>query len=55
VLANFSADEQSVHSTILDEHGMGLTASASVPDGRPLRADGEHLVLAPYQFAWVQG
>jgi amylosucrase len=55
VLASFSADEQPVRTAILDEHGMRLTASAAVPDGRPLRADGEHLILAPYQYSWIQG
>lgn len=55
VLANLSADEQSVRSAILDEHGMRLTASAAVPDGRALRTDGAHLILAPYQFSWIQG
>jgi amylosucrase len=54
VLANLTADEQWVRSAILDEHGMRLTASAAVPDGRPLRADGAHLILAPYQFSWIR-
>jgi amylosucrase len=54
VLASFSADEQRVHRAILDEHGMQVAASAAVPDGRPLRIDGEHLILKPYQFAWIQ-
>jgi amylosucrase len=55
VLANLSADEQWVRSAILDEHGMRLTDSAAVPDGRALRTDGAHLILAPYQFSWIQG
>ena len=55
VLANFSAGEQPVRRALLDEHGMGLTEAAAVPDGRPLRAGGEELVLAPYQFLWIRG
>jgi amylosucrase len=55
VLANFSADEQSVRGALVDEHGLQLTPSAAVPDGRPLRADGAQIILAPYQFAWIQG
>ena len=39
VLANFSADEQRLRRAILDEHGLRLTDSAAVPDGRPLRTD----------------
>jgi amylosucrase len=53
VLANLSAGEQPVRASILDEHGMALTASAAVPDGRALRGDEANLVLAPYQFAWI--
>jgi amylosucrase len=54
VLANFSADEQSVRAAIVDEHGMRLTASAATPDGRSLRTDDEHVILAPYQFVWIR-
>jgi amylosucrase len=53
VLANLSAGEQPVRASILDEHGMALTASAAVPDGRALRGDEANLVLAPYPFAWI--
>jgi hypothetical protein len=34
---------------------MRLTASAAIPDGRALRTDGARLILAPYQFSWIQG
>ena len=54
VIANFTADEQWVRRAIVDDHGLQLTPSAAVPDGRPLRTDGEHVVLAPYQFGWLQ-
>ena len=55
VLANFSADDQSVDRAIVDEHGMLLEASDGAPDGRPLRIDDAHLILAPYQFLWIDG
>lgn len=55
VLANFSADEQWVRDSILEEHGLTLGPAAAVPDGRPVRAEGGHVGLAPYQFAWIQG
>jgi amylosucrase len=54
VLANFSADEQRVGATVLDEHGMRLSPSAAAPDGRPLRTEDAEVILAPYQFAWIQ-
>ncbi len=53
VLANFSAEEQRVRDAILGEHGLAFTPAAAVADGRPLRADDGHLILAPYQFAWI--
>jgi amylosucrase len=54
VLANFTAEEQWIRDAIVDEHGLQLAPAAAEPDGRPLRRDGEHLVLAPYQFLWIQ-
>jgi amylosucrase len=53
VLANFTADEQRVRAAIPGEHGMRLTPSATATDGRPMRRDGDDLVLAPYQFLWI--
>jgi amylosucrase len=53
LLANFTADEQRVRGAIVDDHGLTMTPAGSVADGRPLRVEGEQLVLAPYQFAWV--
>src|ERR687897_799547 len=55
VLANLRGEDQRVRRAILDEHGMRLTDSAADADGRAVRADEEHLVLAPYQFAWIRG
>jgi amylosucrase len=54
-LASFSAEEQWVDSAILGEHGVQLAPSAAVPDGRELRIDDAHLILKPYQFAWILG
>jgi amylosucrase len=55
VLANFTEEPQWVHLNVLRDHGVELGAGASVPDGRPLRVEREHLVLAPYQFTWLRG
>jgi len=53
VLANLTADDQRVHKSIVDEFGLLLDRPAAArPDGRDLRLDGEHLIFAPYQFAW---
>jgi len=54
VLANFRGDDQWVRRAVLDEHGLELTPAAAVPDGRPLRTHADHLILAPYQFAWLR-
>ena len=55
LLANFSADEQPVRGGIAGEHGLRITPSAAAPDGRRLRSGDGQLILAPYQFAWIQG
>jgi len=54
ILANFTADEQAVRAAIPDEYGVRLSPSAAEPDGRDLHADDEEIVLAPYQFLWIQ-
>jgi amylosucrase len=54
VLANFTADEQRVRRSIVEEHDLILTPPAAEPDGRPLEARDMDLILAPYQFAWIQ-
>ena len=56
MLASFSADEQAVRDTIVDEHGLSVSARPprSRTGGRCERGAGE-LILAPYQFAWIQG
>src|SRR5918994_2092764 len=55
LLANLRGEDQRVRRAILDENGMRLMDSAADADGRAVRADAEHLVLAPYQFAWIRG
>jgi amylosucrase len=54
VLANFTADPQPVRAAVAHDRGLGLTERAGAPDGRPLRADGDFVVLAPYQYAWLR-
>ncbi len=49
VLANFSADPQ----TVRRPARPALTPAAAEPDGRPLEADGDDIVLAPYQHLWL--
>jgi amylosucrase len=54
LLANFTEDEQRVHVDVPRVHGVVLGEDAVVPDGRPLRIEGDEVVLAPYQYAWVR-
>jgi amylosucrase len=53
LLANFSATEQAISAAVVWERGLPLAPAAAAIDGRPLRQDGEHLRLTPYQFAWI--
>jgi amylosucrase len=46
VLANFSAGEQEIRASLLDEYGF---------EERELTRRDDALVLAPYQFAWIRG
>jgi amylosucrase len=55
LLANFTADQQPVRVAMLHDHGFGLDAGAAQPDGRPLTAYGDFLVLEPYQHLWQRG
>jgi amylosucrase len=49
VQASFSADAQRV----ARPGSPALTPAAAEPDGRPLVADGDEIVLAPYQHLWL--
>jgi hypothetical protein len=40
---------------VAHDRGLALTADAAVPDGRPAIADGDLLVLEPYQYLWLRG
>ena len=54
LLASFSDAEQRVPAALVAQHRLALdVAEAAAPDGRPLRVDGDELVLAPYQFLWI--
>ena len=39
---------------LVRERGLALDSAAG-PDGRPLRGEGDALVLEPYQYAWLGG
>ena len=52
LLASFSEQRRPVALSALAEHGVGAGPSAAEPDGRPLRIDGDTLVLEPFQHAW---
>jgi amylosucrase len=53
VLANFTPEPQPVRITVAHERGLPFSGEAAVPDGRPLRIQGEFVLLEPYQFAWL--
>ena len=55
VLANFTAEPQPVRAAVAAERAVGPAEPEPAPDGRPLRADGDFLVLAPYQHTWLRG
>jgi hypothetical protein len=55
LLANFTADEQSIRASLPDEHRLGLDPRAAEPDGRAMRSDDGEIHLAPYQFLWISG
>jgi amylosucrase len=55
VLANFTAEPQPVRATLAAERGVGTADAEPAPDERPLRAEGDFIVLAPYQHAWLRG
>jgi hypothetical protein len=44
-----------VRGVVARDRGFTLSAAAAEPDGRPLRADGDFVVLAPYQHLWLRG
>ncbi len=55
LLASFSEQRRPIALSVLAEHGVEAGARAGEPDGRPLRIDGETLVLEPFQHAWCDG
>ena len=55
LLANFLGEPQRVAAAVARERGFAIDAvAAGVPDGRPLGEEGDALVLAPYQHAWLR-
>jgi amylosucrase len=55
VLASFAPEPQAVHAGVAGDRGFALEPAAAVPDGRPLRMEGDFLVLEPYQHLWLRG
>jgi amylosucrase len=55
VLASFAPEPQAVHAGVAGDPGFALEPAAAVPDGRPLRMEGDFLVLEPYQHLWLRG
>src|SRR4051794_21650900 len=54
VLASFAPEPQAVHAAVAQDRGFAVSHAAAEPDGRPLRAEGEFVVLAPYQHLWLR-
>jgi hypothetical protein len=55
-LADWYAGEfQPVPVALAHERAIEVAERRPAPDGRPLRAEGDFVVLAPYQYAWLGG
>jgi amylosucrase len=54
VLASFAPEPQAVSAAVAHDRGFAVTNAAAEPDGRPLRAEGGFVVLAPYQHLWLR-
>jgi amylosucrase len=54
VLASFTPEPQAVHAAVASDRGFAIAADAGAPDGRPLRREGDFVVLAPYQHLWLR-
>jgi amylosucrase len=55
LLAGFAPEPQVVHVGVAADRGFALSPEAAEPDGRPLRVEGDYVVLAPYQHLWLRG
>ena len=55
LLANFTAERQSIDHAVVQDRGLALTADAAEPDGRAFTEAGDQLVLEPYQYLWLRG
>jgi amylosucrase len=54
LLASFSAEPQRVDAGVLHERGVDAGPDAAAADGRPLRREGDVLVLEPYAVVWIR-
>src|SRR3954447_1435313 len=54
VLASFAPEPQAVHMDMARDRGFAASAAAAEPNGRPLRVEGNFVVLAPYQHLWLR-
>jgi amylosucrase len=55
LLANFTPERQRVHRGVVHDCGLELTQDAARPDGRPVTAEGDFLVLEAFQYLWLRG
>jgi amylosucrase len=55
VLASFAPEPQAVHAAVARDRGFAIAPESAEPDGRPLRREGDFVVLAPYQHLWLRG
>src|SRR3954463_684009 len=54
-LASFTPEPQAVAAAVARDRGFAIADDAAAPDGRPLRVEGDFVVLAPYQHLWLRG
>src|SRR3954447_6857140 len=54
VLASFTPEPQAVGPAVARDRGFAIADDAAAPDGRPLRVEGDFVVLAPYQHLWLR-
>jgi amylosucrase len=55
LLANFTPERQRVRRGVVHDCGLELTQDAARPDGRPVTAEGDFLVLEAFQYLWLRG
>src|SRR4051812_7062078 len=55
VLASFAPERQTVEVGVAHGRGFAVGPEAAEADGRPLRVEGDFVVLEPYQHLWLSG